>query len=467
MVAVDTRFQDEGGAIPLDLVVRGRVLFPDGQLRDGEVGIADGSIAALAAPGSLTGGRLLDAGASLVLPGIVDVHVHTGSDTSDGIERTTTAAAAGGVTTIVDMPYDAEQPVMSAEVLRKKIERVAAEAVIDVALYGTIAKYGGADQIAPLHAAGAIAFKFSTFETDPNRFPGIPDDELLAAMTEIGAVGALAAFHPENDAIVRRLTRENADRRDDPTTHAASRPPVAETEAIGRILEFALATGARVHLCHVSVRRGFELVHRARRDGVDATAETCTHYLVLDELEPLRQVGRAKINPPLRPLVEQDALWELLARGDIDIVSSDHIGWRHDWKHTKSILDARSGVPSMELTLPLLHTEGVVRRGLPLTTLMNVISTAPAKRYDLWPRKGGLMVGADADVIVFDPDAQWTVDESQLVTAVGWTPYHGRELTGRVTHVLSNGVTVATNGRFVGYPGHGRALLRPEAGLVG
>jgi allantoinase len=443
-----------------DLVVSGKLLLGGGRLQRGEIGIADGRIVAIGELDTLRGRRRLDVGDSLVLPGLVDVHVHTGSDPSDGIERTTVAAAAGGVTTIVDMPYDDGRPVMSAEVLAEKVELVEATAVVDVGLYGTITKRDGVSEIAGMHTGGALAFKFSTFETDPLRFPGIPDDELLLAMAEISRVGALAAFHPENDAIVRRLTADNRLRRDDPMVHAISRPPVAETEAIGRILEFALATNARVHLCHVSVARGFELVARARKDGVEATAETCAHYLVLDDGEFARQGGRVKINPPLRSRTEVEALWKLLADGGIDVVSSDHIGWRREWKHTESLLDARSGAPSMELTLPLLYTEGVVKRGLPLARLLEVLSEAPARRFGLWPRKGTIALGADADLVVFDPSARWRVDEAELTTAAGWSPYHGRDIVGRVTQVISRGDIVVAEGKVRAAGGRGRALLQ-------
>ncbi len=350
----------------LDLVVSGRFALPGGRLADGEIGIADGRIAVLAEDGELTAHERIDVPAGqLILPGHVDAHVHTGSAPGEGVARATASAAAGGVTTIVDMPYDDPEPVNTLARFEQKVAHVEAEALVDVALYATVAPSGGLDEIAPLHAAGAAAFKVSTFETHPVRFPRVPDGELLLAMEICAGIGALVCFHPENDDIVRRLTQKLADEgRTDAMAHADARPPVAESEAIGRALEFGRATGCRTHLCHVSVERGFALVGRALGDGVDATAETCTHYLVMDEDDLRRLGGRAKINPPLRPRAQQDALWRLLDAGRVDQVTSDHVGWARELKDTPDIFAARSGVPGLETTLPLIFSEGVVKRGI-------------------------------------------------------------------------------------------------------
>jgi allantoinase len=446
----------------LDLVVSGRFALPGGRLVDGEIGIAQGRIAALAGRGELAADERIDVPAGqLILPGHVDAHVHTGSAPGEGIARATASAAAGGVTTVIDMPYDDPDPVNTLDRFEQKAARVEAEAVVDVALYATVAPSGGLDEIAPLHAAGAAAFKVSTFETHPLRFPRVPDGELLLAMGICAEVGALVCFHPENDDIVRRLSEKlAAEGRVDPMAHADARPPVAESEAIGRALELGLASGCRTHLCHVSLERGFALVARALDDGVDATAETCTHYLVMDEDDLRRLGGRAKINPPLRPRGQQDVLWRLLAAGRIDLVTSDHVGWARELKDTPDIFAARSGVPGLETTLPLLYSEGVVRRGLPLATLLHVLCEGPAARYGLAPRKGAIAEGGDADLVFFDPSERWRIDERELICHAGWSPYHGRDVTGRVKQVLVRGSTVFADGDVRGRAGSGR-VVRP------
>ena len=444
-----------------DLVVAGTLVLPGDRLMPGELGIRDGRIVAVSEPGSLSGSERLET-RGLVMPGVVDAHVHTRSEPAEGITRATTAAAAGGVTTIVDMPYDDPTPVTNVRAFLEKTAMVDREAITDVALWATIAKTGGLDQIEELVSAGACGFKVSTFETHPTRFPQIPDGELYLAMQRIRAAGSLIAFHAENDDLVRRLSsRLDAEGRTDATAHAAARPPVAETEAVGRALELALATGVRVHIVHATVERSFTLVQRARDDGVDATAETCLHYLLMDEGELARQGARAKINPPLRSSREVEALWQLLAAGQVAYVTTDHVGWTRDRKETKSIFDARSGVPALELFLPLFFNEAVVRRGLPVGRVTQLLSEQPAQRLGLWPQKGSLSIGADADLVIFDPERRWRIDEAKLLTPSGWSPYHGREVVGSIETVLLRGREVFARGRLTGAPGQGR-WVRPN-----
>jgi allantoinase len=445
-----------------DLVVAGKLALPGGRLVEGELGIKDGRIAAIADAGALAGADRIDAGSGLVLPGVVDAHVHTRSEPAEGLTRATIAAAAGGVTTIVDMPYDDPTPITNVEAFIQKTAAVDREAITDVALWATIAKTGGLDEIEELVSAGACGFKVSTFETHPTRFPSIPDGELYLAMQRIHAAGALIAFHAENDDIVRRLmARLAADGRSDPALHAAGRPPVAETEAVGRALEIALATGARTHIVHATLQRSFTLVERARGDGADATAETCLHYLLMDDSEMIRQGARVKINPPLRPASELEALWRLLAAGSIAYVTTDHVGWTRDRKEGLSIFDAKSGVPALELFLPLMFDEAVVKRGFAVGRLTQLLSENPARRMGLWPQKGGLVLDADADVVILDPARSWRVDEAALHTPAGWSPYHGREVTSSVEKVLVRGKRVFGHGEVVGIPGDGR-WVRPR-----
>jgi allantoinase len=180
----------------------------------------------------------------------------------------------------------------------------------------------------------------------------------------------------------------------------------------------------------------------------------------MDEDDLRRLGGRAKINPPLRPRAQQDALWRLLDAGLVDQVTSDHVGWPRELKDTQDIFAARSGVPGLETTLPLLYSEGVVRRGVPLGTLLQVLCSGPAARYGLAGRKGAIVQGADADLVLFDPEERWRIDESELVCSAGWSPYHGRDVTGRVKRVLVRGGTVFADGEVRARAGSGR-VVRP------
>jgi allantoinase len=333
-----------------------------------------------------------------------------------------------------------------------------------VGLWATVPPSGPLDHVAALVEAGACAFKMSTFDTDPRRFPRVPDDQLLAAFRAIGRAGGLAGVHSENDEIVRAgIARLRAAGRGDAPAHAESRPPVAETEAIARCLELARAAGVRLHLCHVTIERGVELARRARADGVDVSVETCPHYLLLDEAELARRGGEAKINPPLRARAEVEALWRLLAAGEIDLVSSDHVGWPARRKHGDDVFGLAAGAPGVELILPLVH-DAIREHGLSLALLTRVLCEAPARRFGLWPGKGALAPGADADIVVFDPEASWVVDPGALVTPAGWSPYAGRRLRGRVERVIARGEEVFDGRRVLAAPGRGThvAPARPR-----
>ena len=438
-------------------MVRGRVALPGLEPAPGQLGLADGLIAVVAGPEpALAATRELDCGDALLLPGVVDAHVHTSSAAEEGIAACTLAAAAGGVTTVVDMPYDHHRMVADPDAFAAKAAEVEHEAVIDVALWATVPPQGPLEHVVELVEAGACAFKLSTFNTDSRRFPRVPDDQLLAAFGAIARSGGLAGVHSENDEIVRAgIARlRGAGRRDAPA-HAESRPAVAETEAIARCLELAGASGVRLHLCHVTVERGVKLARRARGDGVDVSLETCPHYLLLDEEELARQGGEAKINPPLRPRPEVEALWRRLGSGEIDLVSSDHVGWPAARKHGDDVFALASGAPGVELILPLMH-DAMVERGLPVSRLVRLLCETPARRFGLWPQKGGLVPGADADIAIFDPQRSWSVDPLALVSRAGWSPYAGRRLRGRVERTIAGGQEIFDGETVLGEPGRGR-----------
>jgi allantoinase len=379
--------------------------------------------------------------------------VHTRSYAEEGIERCTTAAAAGGVTTIVDMPYDAVGTIDSLDAFERKVADVGREAVIDVALWATVPPAGPLDQVRALVDAGAASFKCSTFDTHPQRFPQIPDPQLLRAFAEIARAGGMVGIHAENDELVRAgiAAEQAAGNGGDPLAHARSRPPIAENEAIGRVLEMARVTGVRIHICHVTTPRGVELIGRARADGVDATGETCPHYLLLDESDLAAQGGPCKINPPLRP--------QTLPADGLELISSDHVGWPLQRKRGPDIFALASGAPGVELIAPLVHD------ALGPLELVRLVCEQPAKRFGLWPRKGALAPGFDADVMVLDESIEWTVDPATLVTAAGWSPYAGRRLRGRAIATFSRGEQVWDGEHVLGGPGRGRFVAADTAAV--
>lgn len=450
-----------------DLVIEGRFVTPGGVL-DGFMGVQAGQIAALGTE-RLRGQEWLDARGQLVFPGGIDAHVHVNSSAVDpeGWTRLTRCAAAGGVTTVLDMPYDAPQPTVNAALLEAKIERLRAEAVVDAGLYGTITKRGGTGEIAAMVAAGACAFKFSTYETDAQRFPRIPHDELLKALRILARTGTPAVFHAEDGEIIDALIAELAPRgAEDARLHARSRPPVSEMTAVAALLELARAVTAeglpiKLHIAHLTIPEGFALIEYYRALGVDVSAETCIHYLALTEDDLAEQGAPLKCNPPLRPAAMQERLWQEVLTGRVAFITTDHAPWPPHLKAHPNIFDNRSGMPGLDWMLPLLYSEGVVRRGLSLTDFARLTATAPAERLGLHHRKGSLSVGLDADLTILDPAATHTVRASQSASIAAHSPYEGRELVGQITRTLVRGQTVY-DGQHVGVVGSGEFIRPPQ-----
>ncbi len=442
-----------------DLAVHGDIALPDGSvLEAGWLGVTNGVITE-SSDIPLAGAEVVDASGCLILPGFVDAHVHTRSSMDEGITATTRAAAAGGTTTIVDMPFDKPaRPVNSRERLEAKVADVDKEAVVDVGLWATFPPDGDLRIIAEMAAAGAAGFKVSTIEVDPVRFPRIPDGRLYEAFQEISRAGRPVAAHQENQEIVIAQAEAFQARGDTaPLDHALSRPPVAEAEAAGRLLELAYWTGARLHMVHGTLPRTFELIEWNRSKGVDATGETCIQYLLLT-MDALReQGGRAKCNPPLRSQEDVDGLWSQVQEGVVDIITSDHSPYPLHSKETDDIFDALAGMPGVETLGALLYSEGVSKGRIDLGQFLKLVSSGPADLFGFL-QKGRLQAGADADFVVFDSQAEWTLDEAEMHYAVGWSPYHGRDVRGRVVSTWLRGRCVYRDGNIEAKPGSGQFI---------
>jgi allantoinase len=449
------------------LSIVGRLALGDGEPSRGEVLVSGGRVAAVqrgepngAAPGAA---RRIDVGDAYVLPGAVDCHVHSGSHPGEGIRALTSSAAAGGVTTVVDMPYDAEGPVVDVETLQAKRERVAAEAVVDVALLATVRPGSGAGDVEPLVAAGAAGFKLSLFCTDPRRFPRIPDAQFVEILHAVRACGSVACVHAENEELIKPLI-ESARRSGDssPLAHCRSRPPVSETQAVLTALEYARESGARLHLCHLSLPRSVGLAGRYRDEGLQVSAETCPHYLCFSEEDMAQARGRLKINPPLRSPADVAGMWGRVLAGEVDAVASDHAPWPLADKTHADIFDNHSGAPGVETLLPVLAT-GLLANGGSVDDLVRLVSSGPASVFGLAHRKGSLAPGMDADVTVYDPGAAHTLDERSLHSNAGWSPYDSMRLSGRVVLTVSHGEVVYDGSQLVGRPGWG-TVVEPAGG---
>ncbi|WP_336787223.1 dihydroorotase [Paenibacillus sp. MMO-177] len=447
-----------------ELTVRGNLVLP-GEiiLPNGILAIRDGSIAALLNDGDeYVSLHHINAEGRYIMPGAIDAHVHCFSEPREGIVGATRSAAAGGVTTIIDMPYDADEPVWTAELFHTKAKRIEREAFVDVALLATIRPTDGLDEIPRLAAAGACGFKLSTFNTNSYRFPRINDGEMLAAFTLIEKEGLTVGLHAENDEIVRWFSalHENGDG-SDPLLHCKARPPVAESAAVATALELAYWTGVNVHFHHTTVPHAVRLAAAYSEHGTNVSIETCIHYLILTEDDMLTLGARAKINPPLRTKEAQGLLWDYCRNGEVGLVTSDHAPWRIDRKSSTNIFENASGAPGVETLLPNLYSTGVAEGNISIHDLVRLICENPARVYGLSDRKGSLKHGVDADFVILDPEAVWTLNEAEQHSFAGWSLYHGRVMKGKIEAVYVRGIEVFNghevadrpNGRFV-KPGH-------------
>lgn len=457
-----------------DLVIAGRIRLADGGWGRGEVWVAGERICAVrevTAPGEAsasTGARRIDVGDDFVLPGAVDAHVHCLSHSGEGVAAATRAAAAGGVTTIVEMPFDGSGPIDHLDRLLRKQDLVHSEALVDVALLGTLTPGGGWRHADSLAEGGVVGFKVSLFLTDPERFPRTSDYELLDVMSAVRSVGSTLCTHAENNEVVEGLLAlERVGEPGDAQAHTRSRPPVSETLGVLTALEIAADKGAALHLCHLSLPRSIDLVNWYQSQGTDVTLETCPHYLTFTAADLDTQRGRLKINPPLRDAADRVGVWERLENGSVNVVSSDHAPWPVALKNHDRILENRSGAPGVE-TLTAVALGQALTRDPQLSTfgaVVDALTIAPARRFGLDARKGSLAAGKDADIMVFSPDADHPVEEDALHSNAGWSPYHGMTLGGRVRLTLSRGRQVwnADSG-LEGSGGRGLILTRTEAG---
>ena len=341
-----------------DTIVCGTVVVPLGALPTGWIAIDGERIAAVGTGAPPPARLVLDYTGKLVLPGLVDGHMHTSSAIGwPGIEGATRSAAAGGITTCVDMPYDMPQAVTTAEILAEKIGWVNRTAHVDVALYGTIAKNGGAAAIAGLAEAGVCSFKLSTYEYDAVRFPRIDHPAMLEAFAAIAKTGLPVSVHNEDQELVERLTADaRAAGKTDAIMHCLTRPPLAETMADNEIFEIGLETGAHVHIAHSSVARGFAIAEGFRRVGGKATGEACIQYLCMTEADIVRLGGRGKCNPPFRTEAEVERMWQAMEAGLVAYVSTDHAPWPADRKASADIFACGAGLTGLQSFAPLMFT---------------------------------------------------------------------------------------------------------------
>ena len=447
---------------PFDRVITGTIVTTDAILREGYIAVRGETVAAIGQGAPPPAAETISHGDNLILPGLVDGHMHTSSSTGwPGIETASRSAAAGGVTTCCDMPYDVPHPVTNATLLRDKIGWIERTSHVDMALYGTITKTGGVHTIPELAAGGISAFKLSTYEYDAVRFPRIDHPTMLAAFHAIAKTGLPCAIHNEDQELVETLTAEaRAAGRTDPIMHCRTRPPLAESMADLEIFEMALETGAHVHIAHSSIARGFDLARQFRRLGAKTTGEACIHYLCMTEDDIVRLKGFGKCNPPFRTAAEVERMWECLVADQIAYISTDHAPWPRERKTGDDIFACGAGLTGLQSFAPLMFSL-LDERGMSPTLMATYCAERSAKLHGIWPKKGAIRIGSDADLVVLER-GDFGFDETTLVDRpeMNWSPYHGRRMRARVAATWLRGKMIWDGATVLAKPGDGRFVAR-------
>lgn len=435
----------------------GTAILPGGAVTQVNVGVRDGKIATVA-DRPLDADEVIDVAGLTILPGLIDEHFHTwwGYDW-DTHENSSRAAAKGGITTLIEMPLD--RPLtLSAAALQSKLERVGDSYHVDYAAFGGYLEESP-DEMAAMADAGVIAFKLFTGATaPPGVFPGVDSAQMLDALRRAEALGIPVVVHAENAAIVAFETaRLQAEGRNDPRAWDEARPWFAELEATERTCLLAEVTGCRTIIAHVPSPRAVHAIAAARRRGADVWTESCTHQLCLTQ-DDMAEDTRLKWNPPTRDRASVEELWSLLADGHVHTIGSDHAPLPKTpdadiWTQNPGAGDA------VETMFPVFATEAIHERDIPLTRVVDLMSTTPAKLFGLYPRKGTIQVGADADFTIVETNGRRTLDARDLEfipSQERWSPFDGREIRVFPQYTIVRGSTVFAEGAVVGEPGHGR-----------
>ncbi|MFX0066701.1 MAG: dihydropyrimidinase [Candidatus Hermodarchaeota archaeon] len=452
----------------MDLLIKDGLIVTESGMFHADIGIEDGKIVGLFKSSKIkTADNYLNAKGLLVFPGIIDSHVHFQLQdlgrhiSTDTFESGTKAAAFGGVTTIIDFADQIrdESPIKAFEERKTVVDP---QVVIDYGLHVSLTDVAHVDEIPLLISEGVSSFKLFTTYSWRNLY--LNDAEIFEVLQTLQQHNALAVVHCENDALAISLRDKMIQEgRTSPIEHARSRPNFVEAEAIQRILLLAKATSARVHIFHISTEEGSRFLAETKRILPNVTGETCPHYLLLDESAYTGVNGYLNLmSPPLRTYKDRRALLHRIFDETFDLIVTDHCEFSRESKGLGKLPfhEVLNGVPGIETSLPLMHDHLVNQHGLTYPHLIRLLSTNPAKIFGLYPKKGNLSIGADADIVIFDPKREVTITADQLHYDIDWTPYEGQRVTGWPISTISKGQVIVADDEFHGKAGDGRYLKR-------
>ena len=442
-----------------------RVVTPEG-VRAATVHIRNGVITAIAGYDDLPSGKYVhDAGESVVMPGIVDTHVHInepGRTEWEGFETATRAAAAGGVTTLIDMPLNSIPATTTAAALKKKRTAARKKCWVNVGFWGGVVPENAKD-LRALHRVGAFGFKCFLVPSGVPEFVNVGEDDLRIALPILASLDAPLLVHAELPEPIEVANKKIA--KGDPAKHKTwllSRPPGAETKAVEMMIRLAREFKTRVHIVHLSSDRSAALIRRAKKEGVRITAETCPHYLFFESKMVPDGATQYKCAPPIRDSRNREGLWKALGRGAIDFVASDHSPSPPAMKclDTGDFFKAWGGIASLQLGLPVLWTT-MSRQNFSLEHLERWMCSGPARMAGLEKHKGSIAPGCDADLVVWDPQKGFIVPPKMIQHRHKLTPYLKQSLRGIVQATFLGGEMIYDRGRFLGPP-RGALLRRGE-----
>ena len=446
----------------VDLVIRGGRLVSSTGIMSAGIAIEGGVIVAISRDDALPNSReTIDATGKYVLPGVIDPHVHfrsPGYEYKEDWASGTAAAACGGVTTVFEMP-NSDPPTSTVDALQIKQQIASRDAYVDYGVYGLLGQQNLGD-LPGLARHGVIGLKCFMGN---NPIGHIDDGAMLEGLEIAASLGLRVTVHAENATIIERKTgRLRASGRRDPLAHLESRPAVCAVDAVERAVAFAEAAGAQVHIAHEGCKDALPIIRAAKHRGVAVTAETCPHYLLLTA-EDMHRVGPVlRVNPPVRAAGHAEPLWSGLADGVIDMLATDHAPHAIPEKTADDIWDCVSGFGGLETAIPLLLTE--VNRGrITLEQYVTWSSLAPARVWGLYPRKGVLDVGSDADIVIVDLAQEATIRADRFQSKSKITPFEGFRTKGQPVCTIVRGRVVMRDGALEGRPGWGRLVTSHRA----
>ena len=444
-----------------DILIRGATLVDTQGQQVADLAVADGKIAAMGPNLDVAARLVIEAQNYFVLPGYIDAHVHLnepGREHWEGLATGSAALAAGGCTCFVDMPLNST-PVLDATSFAAKAAMLERHSRLDGALWGGLVP-GNLDRMTELAACGVAGFKAFMSNSGMDDFPRADHDTLREGMARAAELCLPVGVHAESEEMTSRLVREiQAKGGSGIRDYLDSRPIEAELEAIAQALAFARETGCSLHVVHVSSAAGLQLIAQAKSGGVDVTAETCPHYLLLDENDVIKLGATAKCAPPLRPTEERERLWEALETGWVDTIGSDHSPSPPDMKTSANFFKVWGGIAGAQHNYPLFFEEAVLNRKLAPSLIARLTALNVAERFRL-ANKGDLRVGWDADLVVIDPDSPHEISASDLLTRHPLSAYVGRPARVRIAATIAQGHVV--HGRNLPMWESSARILRPH-----